>query len=451
VRPEKVWRAALGELQLQVSRSTFDTWLRDARLVSCEESEYIIGVDSGFARDWLDAHMRNTVERTVGGIGGGAATVSFVVWPQDPATTSGETPLFPAAPDKDVSRQTRAPAPRRSFDDFVVGTGNRMANAAALAVAERPWPGHNPLVLYGGVGLGKTHLLLAIAHECERSGRNALLVTAEDFTNELVAAIRAHTTDSFREKYRTASVLLVDDIQFFVGKKSSRDEFLHTLSARCAGNRQVVLASDQPPEGLAALGPRLCSRLGSGLTTEISPPGASLRAEILRSKAAALAESLPDEVVDFLAEHAGNHVRALEGALHRLMAQARVLGRPVDLTSAADCIGRQITGAAPAAPSDRVIAAVANRFRLTPRELCGKSRSRRVTVPRQLAMQLLREQGDRSLAEIGGLLGGRDHSTVRHGCARARALLSNDAELRSHAEWLRNLLSRAEQPRPFCS
>ena len=132
MRPEKVWRAALGELQLQVSRSTFDTWLRDARLVSCEESEYIIGVDSGFARDWLDAHMRNTVGRTVGGIGGGAATVSFVVWPQDPATTSGETPLFPAAPDKEVSRQTRAPAPRQSFDDFVVGTGNRMANAFTM-------------------------------------------------------------------------------------------------------------------------------------------------------------------------------------------------------------------------------------------------------------------------------------------------------------------------------
>ena len=443
MRPENVWRAALGELQLQVSRSTFDTWLRDVRLVSCEDGEYIVGVESGFARDWLDARMRTTVERTVAGIVGRTASVSFVVWPREPAKTTGDTPLFPESPAENPAHHSREPAPGRSFDDFVVGSGNRMAHSAALAVAERIRPGHNPLVLYGDVGLGKTHLLHAITRECARARRSAMLVTAEAFTNELVAAIRSRSTETFREKHRSPDVLLVDDIQFFVGKKSSREEFMHTLSALCDDGRQVVLACNQPLSGLAALGPRLCSRLGSGLTVEVSAPDASLRAEILRAKAAALAETIPDDVLAFLSEHAGAHVRALEGALHRLVAHARVLGQPIDIASAADSIGRGESGSHGAAPSDRVIAAVASRFHLTPRELCGKSRSRRVTVPRHLAMQLLREQGDRSLAEIGALLGGRDHSTVRHGCERARAMLSRDEGYRAQAEWLREYLSLA--------
>ncbi len=443
MRPERVWRAALGELQLQVSRSTFDTWLRDARLVSCEDSEYIVGVESGFARDWLDARMRATVERTVAGIVGRTASVSFVVWPHEPTNPTGDTPLFPESPAEKPDHHSRAPAPDRSFDNFVVGPGSRMAHAAALAVAESLRPGHNPLVLYGDVGLGKTHLLYAIACECARARRSALLATAEDFTNGLVAAIRARTTESFREKYRTPDILLVDDIQFFVGKKSSREEFMHTLSALCSQNRQVVLTCDQPPEGLSALGPRLCSRLGSGLTVEISPPDAAVRAEILRAKAAAFPETIPEDVLAFLAESTGTHVRALEGALHRLVAHSRVLGRPIDMISAADSTGHHENESNGAAPSDRVIAAVASRFHLTPRELCGKGRSRRVTVPRHLAMQLLREQGDRSLAEIGALLGGRDHSTVRHGCERAREALARDGSYRAQADWLRERLSRA--------
>ena len=443
MRPEAVWSAALGELQLQVSRCTFDTWLRDARLVSCEAGEYIIGVENDFARDWLDARMRTTVERTVAGIVGRTAVVSFVVWPHDPVPLSGEAPLFPDGPAEKTAHLARASAPDRSFDNFVVGPCNRMAHAAAFAVAERLWPGHNPLVIYGGVGLGKTHLLHAIAHECERAGRTALLVTAEFFTNDMVAAIRSRATELFREKYRSPDVLLVDDIQFFVGKKSSREELMHTLGALRSANRQVVLACDQPPERLSALGPRLCSRLVSGLTVEISPPDSAMRAEILRAKASVFAEDVPDEVLDFLAERGEMHVRALEGALHRLFALSRVLGRPIDTSTAAEVLGLPEAGNSGNTLHNRVIAAVASRFQLTPHDICGKSRSRRVTVPRQLAMQLMREQGDCSLAEIGSLLGGRDHSTVRHGCARARAMLSSNAELRSHADWLRDFISPA--------
>jgi chromosomal replication initiator protein len=411
--------------------------------VSCEDGKYIVGVESGFARDWLDARMRTTVERTVTGIVGTASAVSFVVWPRDPIAPDAETHLFRGGTDEKLTQQTHSLVPGRSFDDFVVGPGSRIAHAAALAVVEYPRPGYSPLVLYGGVGIGKTHLLLAIQGESARGGRYPLLVTAEDFTNELVTAIRAHTTESFREKYRTADMLLVDDIQFFVGKKSSIGEFVHTLSALSSANRQVVLSCDQPPERLSALGPRLCSRLGSGLVVEISPPDASVRAEILRSKASRFAEAIPEDVIIFLADNVGAQVRALEGVLHRLVAHSRVLGQPIDMASAAEVIGRHQLDFSESPSSSRVIAAVASRFDLTPRELCGKSRSRRVTVPRQIAMQLLRETGDRSLAEIGALLGGRDHSTVRHGCERARAMLSLDADLRSQAEWLREMLSRA--------
>lgn len=442
MRPESVWCATLGELQLQVSRSTFDTWLRETRLVSCEAGEYIVGVENDFARDWLDARMRTTVERTVAGIVGSTAVVSFVVWPNDPVPLPGEAPLFPDNPTEKAARPTRVSAPDRSFNNFVVGPCNRMAHAAAVAVAERPWPGHNPLVIYGGVGLGKTHLLHAISHECERNDRRAMLVTAEVFTNELVAAIRSRATDLFREKYRSPDVLLIDDIQFFVGKRSSREEFMHTLGALRSTGGQVVVACDQAPERLSALGAHLCSRLVSGLTVETSPPDSAVRAEILRAKASVFEEDVPDEVLVFLAERAETHVRALEGVLHRLFAQSRVLARPIDTKAAAEALGFPGSGNNEDEPPSRVIAAVAGRFRLTPREICGKSRSRRVTVPRQLTMQLLREQGDCSLAEIGALLGGRDHSTVRHGCARAREMLDTDAEFRSHADWLRDFISR---------
>ena len=444
MKPEKVWRAALGELELQVSRSTFNTWLHGARFVACEKGEYIVGLDSDFVRDWLDARMRTTIERTVAGIVGEKVVVSFVVWPQsDQSHNSGgsEKALLPLpkAP-SETSHHQRLPS--RSFDDFVVSPGCRMAHAAALSVADHPLLGHNPLVIYGGVGLGKTHLLQAIATNCVRVGRTATLVTAEMFTNELVSAIRSRTTESFRDKYRTVDALLVDDIQFFAGKKASQEEFMHTLSALCGENRQVVIACDQPPGRLTALGQRICSRLMSGLTIEISPPDTEARTAILRIKASAFPEEVPDDVLVFMAERIEPQVRALEGALHRLVAQARVLGRPIDMSSAAEAIDLREGGGVSAAPSDRVISAVAARFNITPRELCGKSRSRRVTVPRHIAMHLLREQGDRSLAEIGALLGGRDHSTVRHGCETARSLLSRDTEARAHANSIRDSLSR---------
>lgn len=442
MRPEKVWRAALGELQLQVSRSTFDTWLRNTRLVSFEDGEYIVGVENGFARDWLDARMRTTIERTVAGIIGGPAKVSFVLWQHKPEPAATETPLLTASLATKAVRQKSSRAPGYSFDNFVVGPGSRMAHAAALTVAEAPLPGHNPLVIYGDVGLGKTHLLCATAHLCARAGRSALLITAEDFTNELVSAIRGHTTESFREKYRTVEVLLVDDIQFFVGKKSSSEEFLHTLNALYSPSHQVMLSCDQAPESLAALGRRLCSRLSAGLAVEITAPDAGARAEILRTKAAAFTEPIPDEVITFMAENVGGHVRALEGALHRLVARARVFGTPIDTSSASDALCQSDPINDPV-PSDRVIAEVAGRFGITQRELCGKGRARRVAVPRHLAMHILREQGNRSLAEIGELLGGRDHSTVRHGCERAVSLLSRDDTLRSHAAFLRERLSRS--------
>ena len=444
MNPRKVWQAALGELELQVSRSTFNTWLSGASLVACETDEYIIGVNSDFVRDWLEARMRTTIERTVAGIVGEKVVVSFVVWQQpDPANN-------PNKPEKTLMSLSEAPSdtsryqqlPSGSFDDFVVSPGSRMAHAAALSVADHPLLGHNPLIIYGGVGLGKTHLLQAIANKCVSAGRTATLVTAETFTNELVSAIRSRTTESFRDKYRTTDTLLIDDIQFFVGKKASQEEFLHTLIDLYGENRQVVLACDQPPAKLTSLGQRICSRLVSGLTVKISPPDAEARASILRVKAEAFEEDVPDDVVVFLAERSDPQVRALEGALHRLIAQARVLGRPIDKHAASEAIGFREDRGISMAPSDQVISAVASHFKVSSRELCGKSRARRVTVPRHIAMHLLHEQGHCSLTEIGALLGGRDHSTVRHGCKSARSLLSRDTKAREHTDSIRDSLSR---------
>ena len=443
MNPRKVWQAALGELELQVSRSTFNTWLSGASLVAREADEYIIGVNSDFVRDWLEARMRTTIERTVAGIAGEKVVVSFVVWQQPDQANSPSKPekalLPPSETPSEASRDQQLPG--RSFDDFVVSPGCRMAHAAALSVAEHPLLGHNPLIIYGGVGLGKTHLLQAIANKCVSAGRTATLVTAETFTNELVSAIRSRTTESFRHKYRNTDTLLIDDIQFFVGKRASQEEFLHTLIDLCGENRQVVLACDQPPAKLTSLGERICSRLVSGLSVRISPPDAEARASILRVKTDAFEEDVPDDVVVFLAERSDPQVRALEGALHRLIVQTRVLGRPIDKRAAAEAIGFSEDRLVSTAPSHQVISAVASHFKVSPRELCGKSRARRVTVPRHIAMQLLHEQGQCSLAEIGALLGGRDHSTVRHGCKSARRLLSRDTKAQEHADSIRDSLS----------
>jgi len=327
---DQVWPAALGELQLQMTQATFDTWLRDSRMVKYEDGVLVIGVKSGYAKDWLEARLLPTIKRTLARLTGQNVEIRFIVCGEETRQKEPVTLLaLPAATETDSSSSAANLNPRYVFDNFVVGPGNRLAHAASMAVAESPAASYNPLFVYGGVGLGKTHLLHAIGHACLAQGLRVLYVTSEEFTNDLIEAIRSQTTESFREKYRTADVLLVDDIQFIAGKEATQEEFFHTFNTLHSTGRQIVISSDRPPKALVTLEERLCSRFEWGLIADIQPPDLETRIAILRTKAADCGVSVPDEILTLIANRIQSNIRELEGALNRVVALSRLTNQPL--------------------------------------------------------------------------------------------------------------------------
>jgi len=308
MKPDLVWSAALGELQLQMTQATFDTWLRDSRFLKFEDGSFVVGVKSGYAKDWLETRLLATIKRTLARLAGRATDIRFVVWTRQPQRQD-TAPLL----DIPEPEATALPAanlnPRYAFDAFVVGLGNRLAHAASMAVAESPAQAYNPLFLYGGVGLGKTHLLHAIGHACHSEGLRVLYASSEEFTNDLIEAIRSHTTDAFREKYRTVDVLLVDDVQFIAGKEATQEEFFHTFNALHGAGKQIVISSDRPPKAMLTLEERLCSRFEWGLIADIQPPDLETRIAILRAKAASCGVAIPDDILTLIADRV-QHSRA---------------------------------------------------------------------------------------------------------------------------------------------
>lgn len=371
-----------------------------------------------------------------------AATQSLLPLTQpEPAHTLHPTPLI--MPDAHgVAHELN---PRYVFETFVVGLTNRMAYAAAKQVAMTPGESYNPLLIYGGVGLGKTHLLHAIGHSALARGLTVAYVTAERFTNEIIGAIRTRTTDLFRARYRAVDVLLVDDVQFIAGKESTEEEFFHTFNALHEANKQIVLTSDCPPQAMHHLHDRLRSRFAWGLIADIQPPDYAHRLDILRAKTAALQVQLPEEALASLAALHCESVRVLEGALTRVTAYAQMLGQPIEGDMVRQALA-PIAGEPIAGPerlsADTVIATVARHFSVTMDDLRGKSRNHQIAWARQVAMYLLREETDASLFVIGRQLGGRDHTTIMHGCARVAKAIAGDEQTRREVEDLRASLRR---------
>ena len=285
MQAERLWQAALGQVQLEIPRASYETWVRDAELLAYEDGEFIIGVRNAYARDWLEGRLLPTFKRILAGLADRTVGVRFVVWQDD--ATEGVPALIEASTSAAVSQfeANRRLNARYSFESFVVGSSNRLAHAAAQAVAESPARAYNPLFLYGGVGLGKTHLLHAVGHACTQLGLQVLYVSSEEFTNDLINAIRMHTTDAFRERYRRSDVLLVDDIQFIAGKELTQEEFFHTFNTLHGTDRQLVISSDRPPKAMVTLEERLRSRFEWGLTVDIQAPDLETRVAILRLKA----------------------------------------------------------------------------------------------------------------------------------------------------------------------
>lgn len=448
--PEQIWEAARARLQVQMNRRDFDTWIRDTVLVAHEDGAFIIGVPNAFAKDWLRNRLHNKIKRALEIAAGQSVEVTYVVEPRRPRTEIDveDVPLMQSAQQETpaVLQAYEAPLlnPKYTFDTYIVGGGNRMAYAAARAVAEQPGKAYNPLFIYGGVGLGKTHLLHAIGHMVRQQGYRVLYVSSETFTNELINAIRNKTTDQFRARYRNVDVLLIDDVQFIAGKESTQEEFFHTFNALHAADKQICITSDRPPREIATLEERLRSRFQGGIMVDIRPPDFEMRVAILRSKAEEYPVSIPDEILAYIAEHVESNIRELVGAFNRVVARAVLIGEPITLTQTRHIL-EDMMPAQQALSPESIIHAVAAYYQLDPIELKGKSRRRSIARPRQIAMYLLREETDLSLPQIGQLLGGRDHTTIMHGYEKIAKELTQDVTLQRHLEEIRELAQRTPE------
>jgi chromosomal replication initiator protein len=441
---EQAWQSVLAQLQMEMPRASYDTWVRDTRPMAYENGVITVGVRNAYARDWLESRLAATVSRLLIGILNSNVSVEFVVSQSGEGDSHTDSePVAPASieitPPEPKPRHVTL-NPRYTFDTYVVGSGNRLAHAACQAVAEKPARAYNPLFLYGGVGLGKTHLLHAIGNACHADGLNVLYVSSEEFTNDMISAIRTHTTQAFREKYRSADVLLVDDIQFIAGKESTQEEFFHTFNTLHGQDKQIIVSSDRPPKSLVTLEERLRSRFEWGLTADIQAPDFETRLAILRSKAERTGRNISDEILESIAKQIQSNIRELEGALNRIIAFADLSGTSLTPSLVEIALADLLPQRRNIQPS-KVIEAVASAYEgVGVDDLVGQNRAAKVAIPRQLAMYILSEFNKVSSPQIGDLLGGRDHTTILYGIKK----VEGDEKLKRRAESIwHNLLNQA--------
>jgi len=483
-----IWRTALERLETTPVDALTMLWLQDAHLLSAatpatddattsqpaQDLYLTLQVPNDRACDLVNAHWRYILEEMLKDVTGQQVILTVAYAAPDIAinstTSSGReqlgrsTSALSSSSDQNhttyqdniVNTPVQAPLPyasgsledweneqranmlmynrlntRYTFEAFIVGNSNRLAHAASLAVAEAPGDSYNPLFLYGGVGLGKTHLLHAIGHQGVETGLAVLYVSSEQFTNEIVNAIRYRTTEEFRARYRSVDILLVDDIQFIAGKESTEEEFFHTFNSLYEMSKQIVICSDRPPKAILSLEERLRSRFEWGLIADIQPPDLETRMAILRVKADLLHYRVPDEIIAYIAGRVQTNIRQLEGCLNRLMAYQQL--HRTDLTldvarAAMSSLGSDTREQR--LNSQQIIQAVAEYYHISREDMCSKQRDKYIVMPRQIAMYLIRQETQASLLEIGQLFGGRDHSTVLHACEKIDRAITKDSTLR---------------------
>lgn len=460
-----IWSKTLDILSSELSKPTFDTWLKSTYLAvfSNNDNLMIVSVPNEFAKDWLQSRYYNIIKNTLQLIVNQNIDLYFYL-PSEIETYLNdngkaqvdESTIHLHREDDNESTKNFFPKakveknllsflnPKYQFDSFVIGGSNRFAHAASLAVAEAPAKSYNPLFIYGGVGLGKTHLMHAIGHEVFSLYPNliVLYVSSETFTNELIKSIRDYKTVEFRNKYRTIDVLLIDDIQFLAGKESTQEEFFHTFNSLYEANKQIIISSDRPPKEIPTLEDRLRSRFECGLITDIQPPDLETRIAILSKKAKTDNIYIPDEVLLFIAQQIKSNIRELEGALCRIAAYASFEGKEINFELAEKSLqdifssnqNRKIT-------INLIQETVAQHFNVKVTDLKGKKRTRNFAYPRHIAMYLCRLLTDNSLPKIGDSFGGKDHTTVLHAQEKIETSLKTDVELQVFIEKLKETLS----------
>ncbi len=430
-----LWDQALAQIQRELPSQAYETWFQPTRAVSSTSSALVIEVPNPFFRDWLAGHYTELIHRVLEAVSGAKIHFEFRVasrpreesispGPSAPPPSPGAAPVWASPPSPSEGTLN----PRYTFDQFVIGSSNRFAHAAALAICESPAKVYNPLFIYGGVGLGKTHLMQAIGH-CLRErfpGRRCLYLSSERFTNQLISAIQNRSMASFRERFRSADVLLVDDIHFIGGKESTQEVFFHTFNTLYDAHRQIVISSDRSPKELKGVEERLVSRFEWGLVTDVQPPDLETRVAILRKKAQAQKQWVPDDVTLFIAERISSNIRELEGALNRVIAYGVLASREITLGMAQEVLKGMVAESQRQVTLDRIQQVVAAFFRLSVSDLRGKRRTRAVSVPRQIAMAISRDLTETSLLAVGEAFGGRDHATVLYACQKVAQVRQAD-------------------------
>lgn len=440
-----LWSMALANVQKKISKPSFETWLKSTKAHLLQGTTLTVTAPNEFARDWLEEHYTQLLVGIIYELTGEELTIKFII-PQNQKEEEVDVQL----PPKKVKKDDDLPEfpqnmlnPKYTFDTFVIGSGNRFAHAASLAVAEAPAKAYNPLFIYGGVGLGKTHLMHAIGHYVLDHNPSAKVVylSSEKFTNEFINSIRDNKAGDFRNKYRNVDVLLIDDIQFLAGKEQTQEEFFHTFNTLHEESKQIVISSDRPPKEIPTLEDRLRSRFEWGLITDITPPDLETRIAILRKKAKAEGLDIPNEVMLYIANQIDSNIRELEGALIRVVAYSSLINKDINADLAAEALKDIIPSAKPKVITIYDIQkAVGEHYHVKLDDFKAKKRTKSVAFPRQIAMYLSRELTDFSLPKIGEEFGGRDHTTVIHAHEKISKLLQTDNQLQKQIKEIHEML-----------
>ena len=444
---EDLWKNVLAQVEQKISKPSFETWLKSTKLLSYKGSNVTIAAPNSFARDWLENHYVHLIAGILSELTGEDLLIKFVVQKdQEDDSLDLPVPVIQAKNKEDHSEITPGMLnPKYIFDTFVIGAGNRFAHAASLAVAEAPAKAYNPFFIYGGVGLGKTHLMHAIGHYVLEHNPNAKVVylSSEKFMNEFINSIRDNKAVDFRNKYRNVDVLLIDDIQFLAGKESTQEEFFHTFNTLHTESKQIVISSDRPPKEIPTLEDRLRSRFEWGLITDITPPDLETRIAILRKKAKADGLDISNEVMHYIANQIDTNIRELEGALIRVVAYSSLVNKDISTELAAAALKDIIPNAKPRMISILDIqTAVGEHYNIRLEDFSAKKRTKSIAFPRQVAMYLSRELTDFSLPKIGEEFGGRDHTTVIHAHEKISSLLKEEQQLQQDIKQIRSMLGK---------
>ena len=443
---EELWQAVLAQIQLNISPASFNTWFRGTSVLSLKDGQVVVSTPNSFTKEWLEQKYNKTIFKILRDLNGNIKEVEYIIGRQEPKTTKNPTTSqvdvdqleFPELKvDKDTNLN-----PRYTFSNFIVGGSNELAQAAAFAASENPGKIYNPLFIYGGVGLGKTHLLQALGNGSMRGPhqKKVKYIPSERFTSEVVSAIKNHSMEGLKAKYRTTDVLILDDVQFLANKEKTQEEFFHTFNSLYEKNKQIVLSSDRPPKAIPALAERLRSRFEGGMIADIGYPDFETRMAILKQKAEERKINLPEDILSYVATKIQKNIRELEGALNRLVASQK-LGEPITLEGVKVILKNVLVPHNKLTTPKKIIQAVADFYDLKEKELLASSRKREIVRPRQIAIYLLRENLKCSFPFIGRRIGGKDHTTAIHSYKKISKEIKTNENTEDEIELINQVIS----------